>query len=230
MRNVKILRNVEPDVKIDSICGECRRETKHLILVDVEREGCEQDENNYFDWSDKYQVIQCQGCESIVFREVHENSEDYDYVVHNGTEGIVPIRRINIHPNPEKGRNLIKDYFLIPKSLQAIYKETISALNYEHLILTGVGIRAIIETICKDKSAQGSSLLRKIDDLVEQGVLTKDGSIILHKLRSLGNSAAHEVKPHDIVQLGLAVDVIDNLIKSVYIIPHHAKTTFADVK
>lgn len=110
--------------------------------------------------------------------------------------------------------------------MEGIYLETIKALNSSQSILTGIGIRAIIETICKDKNANGGDLLNKIDDLVTQGVLTKEGAAILHKLRILGNKAAHEVRPHDDVQLGLALDVIDHLLLGVYVLPHHASKTF----
>jgi hypothetical protein len=92
--------------------------------------------------------------------------------------------------------------------------------------LAGIGIRAIVETVCKDKESSGRNLASKIDDLVTQGVLTRDGANILHKLRTLGNESAHEVTPHDNVQLGLALDVVDHLLTGVYILPHHARAKF----
>jgi hypothetical protein len=56
--------------------------------------------------------------------------------------------------------------------------------------------------------------------------LTKDGADILHKLRTLGNDAAHEVKPHSLQELGLAFDVVDYLLLGVFILPVNAKKTF----
>lgn len=80
--------------------------------------------------------------------------------------------------------------------------------------------------VCKDKNAAGGDLFAKINSLVVLGVLTKDGANILHKLRTLGNNAAHEVKPHTPKELGLAFDVVDHLLLGVYILPEHAKQTF----
>ncbi|WP_230674816.1 DUF4145 domain-containing protein [Vibrio cholerae] len=214
--------------KLDSSCGVCKRSTKHLVLSDIHTQGFE-DHGQYggMSWYDEYQIIQCQGCESIVFRSTHENSEEYDYgYTHDGQECVIPIQTIDVYPNPEEGRQPINDYFVIPQKLHAIYRETISSLNSNHAILTGIGIRAIVETICKDKNAQGNNLYLKINDLVTQGVLTQDGADILHKLRSIGNDSAHEVKPHDSVQLGLAIDVIDHLLQGVYILAYHAKSKF----
>jgi len=93
-------------------------------------------------------------------------------------------------------------------------------------VLSGIGIRALIETISKERNASGKDLMEKINDLVVQGVLTKDGADIFHKLRVLGNKAAHEVKPHSRDQLNLALDVVEHLLQGVYILLHHAKRKF----
>lgn len=133
---------------------------------------------------------------------------------------------VDVYPNQEEGRNLVKDSHLLPPNLKKIYSETIKSINLDQSILTGIGIRAIVETVCKDKKAQGKDLNEKINSLISLGVLTKDGAETLHKLRTLGNKAAHEVKPHDHTQLALALDVIDHLLQGVYILPHHAESTF----
>ncbi|WP_419601156.1 DUF4145 domain-containing protein, partial [Thiolapillus sp.] len=114
---------------------------------------------------------------------------------------------------------------LLPSNLQLIYNETIKSINFGQAVLTGMGIRAIVETVCKDinankdKNANRKDLCEKINDLATQGVLTKKDADILHKLRILGNEAAHEVKPHNNATLTLALDVIDHLLKGVYILP-----------
>lgn len=99
-----------------------------------------------------------------------------------------------------------------------IYTEAAKALYSNQPILAGVGIRAILETICKDKSAPGAKLYEKIDGLKNQGVLSPNGAVVLHKLRVLGNTSAHEVKPQSNDHLSLAFDVLDNLLMNVYIL------------
>lgn len=182
-------------------------------------------QSHSIDWFHDYQVIQCQGCETVSFREAYANSDDYYPSESDPNEYECDLKE-TVYPNPEFGRQPISDLQLLPQNLQSIYTETIRSINNDLAVLTGVGIRAVVETVCKDKAAQGDSLFKKIDSLVTDGVLTKDGAEILHKLRTLGNDAAHEVKPHDKVQLGLALDVIDHLLQGVYILPHHARATF----
>ena len=224
MADIKLTKDTSEKCKVDVTCSVCKRSTKHLILSDIRLKGSEpMGPHDEFQWYDEYQIVQCQGCETIAFRKTHENSEDYHQT---GPDDAEHTLYVDIYPNPEEGRNPVEDYLLLPSNLQRIYSETIKSINSGLPVLTGIGIRAIVETVCKENNAGGNDLNKKINDLVTQGVLTKDGADILHKLRTLGNEAAHEVKPHDNVQLGLALDVIDHLLQGVYILPHHAKAKF----
>lgn len=224
---ITLKKNKNTDKKIDVACGVCKRSTKHLVVVDVDLKGQEpMGPRDTYDWYNEYQIIQCQGCETISFRKTHSNSEDYG-TSSNGEHEPEYIVSEDIYPNPEEGRKLIEDNYLLPSNLHRIYSETLKSLNSNHPVLTGIGVRAIVETVCKDKNANGNNLFDKLNDLVTQGVLTRDGADILHKLRTLGNEAAHEVKPHDNVQLGLAFDVIEHLLQGVYILPEHARAKFS---
>lgn len=130
-----------------------------------------------------------------------------------------PTTHVELYPSRLEGRHKLDKSDLLPKEIIRIYNETHAALCNNLSVLAGIGIRALIETICKEKSAQGSNLEKKIDSLVTMGVLTPDGAEILHSLRILGNEAAHEVKPHTEITLGIAMDVVEHLLKGVYILP-----------
>ena len=220
MANILTKKDSKVDQNVDVSCRKCRRSTKHSVLSDIQLNG---NIDNDYSWVDEYQIVQCRGCETMSFRKTHENSEDF---YQTGPDDLENTLYVDIYPNPEENRKTVEDDRLLPGDLQRIYTETIKAINSSLPVLTGIGIRAIVETVCKDKDADGTRLNEKIDDLVEQGVLTKDDADILHRLRTLGNEAAHEVKPHDNLQLGLALDVIDHLLQGVYILPHHVKTRF----
>ena len=176
-----------------------------------------------YGWNDEYQIVQCQGCEAAMFRLAHTNSEDLEHFAGpDGWEVEYTLFEEN-YPNPESCRARLTDEHLLPEKLQRIYSETLNALNGNNPVLTGIDLRAIIETVCKDQAATGKGLYEKINSLAENSVLTKEGAQILQKLRSLGNDAAHEVKPHSNVQLGLAFDVVEHLLQGVYTVPYHAK-------
>ena len=128
-----------------------------------------------------------------------------------------------MYPPRDVGREPLPDAFALPNDLQRIYRETKKALNNDLPILCGVGIRAIVETVTKEKSAPGADLSKRIDGLVDMRVLTPDGATILHKLRVLGNNAAHEVKAHKSAELNVALDVVDHVLTAVYLLPERAK-------
>ncbi|QVL49073.1 MAG: DUF4145 domain-containing protein [Thiocapsa sp.] len=208
--------------KVDCPCRECQRDTKHEILAGATLSGSSGPAAFSYGWQIEHQILQCLGCETIRFRRVSGSEHDFVQIGPDDWE-YQPL--IEVYPNP-RGRQALGDAGLLSEEIRRIYGETLQALNESQPVLCGIGIRAIIETVCKDKSAQGGTLNDKIDSLVASGVLTKDGAQVLHRLRVLGNSAAHEVKPHSLRELGLAFDVVDHLLLGVYILPEHAKTTF----
>lgn len=205
--------------EIEAACANCGEGTSHVVRASMREVGSDQPNPDWsYDWINEYEIIQCGGCKMLSFRKVHSNSEDFD------GEGYV--ETIELFPSRVKGRAPLNDYVLLPMALQRIYLETLKALNSEQPVLAGIGIRAAVETVCKDQGATGKDLEKKIDDLVSKHVLTRAGADILQKLRVMGNKAAHEVEPHNVQQLGFALDVIDNLVSSVYILPQHAKARF----
>ena len=207
---------------VQVVCYKCLRETAHLVVRSAEYV------DDYVDGSfsvtgwNNYQVIQCRGCERVGFRSTHQNTEEYDNDPDTGEA--IPDTRIELYPNRLAGRDELGSYWTLPSVLMAIYRETLSAMRASLPVLAGVGIRAIVETVCADRKATGSNLEKRIDALVTQGALTKDGADILHRLRILGNQAAHEVKPHSLETLNTAMDVVDHLLTGVYILPARAKT------
>lgn len=208
--------------KVQCTCRECHRTTKHEVVADAVLSGSDDDYD--ISWTTEYQIVRCLGCETVSFRRTNSNSESNPIQI--GPDEWVENIHEELFPLPLEGRQPLADSDLLPDQIQRIYSESLEALNNQQKVLCGIGVRAIVETICKDRSAAGNDLFAQINSLVSLGVLTQDGAAILHKLRTLGNNAAHEVKPHTPKELGLAFDVIDHLLLGVYILPKHAKETF----
>jgi hypothetical protein len=214
------------DPEILTECSKCSGTTAHLALATVSVHGSEGDSNYSFDWQVDHQLIQCLGCKSITYRTVSSNSEDYGddedgSTYYRETEKLYPPRVAN-------ARGLGDEAAFLPQKIRQIYEETLVAFSASAPVLAAIGLRALIEVVCKEKAAEGNDLFRKIDSLVEKGVLTPAGAAILHKIRTLGNAAAHEIKPHSEAQLGLAIDIVEHLLKDVFILPKKVETEFAD--
>lgn len=232
MDNTKFIEITSEEIKEKIIylhCATCEKEDQSTEILQsikkIEQFGSR--DESYFDYFERNQILKCNGCETIYFRKVEWNSEDIDCEHLANGQVVHDFNTIEtIYPAVKKGRKPIKDFYLLPQQLQKIYNETSVALNANQAILTGMGIRAILETTCKNKNAVGDNLKDKIDNLVTLGVLSKNGSDLLHKLRTLGNASAHEVKPHSNEQLSLALEVLDNLLLNVYVLEYHSKTAF----
>ena len=226
MSRLKITYTVKDviDKKLEAICLTCLRATKHVILTLVAENGETKSSNFDFWYVKNHQTIQCLGCESISFRIEDFNSEDMDYDEEQGT--VMPYVSEALFPSRSAGRSSLKDILLLPLNIQRIYAETVNAMNNSLPILAGIGIRALVETVCKDKNAVGKDLYESINSLVTLGYLTSDGAKILQQIRALGNEAAHEVKPHKAEHLLLAIDVCEHLLQGVYLLPQYVQDTF----
>ena len=207
-------------------CQICSGKPEHIVLCSVDTNGSESmgNHDNYY-WSESDQIIQCQGCKTISFRAISSNSEDLDCdddgnTIEAQVESLFPPRLANLKGIP------VDDTWAIDSKVRSIYVETMGALHSGSPLLAAIGLRAIVEAVCKSQSAQGNDLLKKIDDLVFKGVLTPGGAAVLHKIRALGNKAAHEVLPHTEKQLAVAMAVVENLLQTVYIIPKKAEAEF----
>lgn len=212
------------DEKQRIICRECSRETLHSIVSSFIENGDEDCGNgNYVDWRYQNQTIQCLGCESVSFRIISTCSEDVEY----DHDGRYQVETTKYYPGRSEGLKGINTY-LLPSSIQQIYKETVLSIENEQYVLAGIGIRALVETICKDLNAKGSDLNKKINSLENMSIVTQEGAETLHKLRVLGNEAAHEVKAHNSMQLELAMKIIEHMLDGTYIIPNKVRQVFTD--
>jgi Domain of unknown function (DUF4145) len=218
--------NATQGAEVKVPCSECSGKTCHKILLSLDQSGEERDGYWELYWDAHYQIIQCQGCKTVSFRKTTSNSEDYDQIGENKWEHVI---YEDLYPSRIEGRKGINDGIIyLPNNIQRIYKETLQTLNARSPILAGIGLRALVETVCKEEEAAGNNLVKKIDDLVAKNILTPAGAEILHKIRTLGNDAAHEVRPHNDRQLGLAMDVVEHLLAAVYILPKQVEAEFGN--
>ena len=215
MWEIEYDKNKDKEYKL--ACIRCDGETYHKVLHSVH---VHESENEIDVWSD-FEIVCCQGCKEVSFRSNSMCSEDINYDPETGEQSLD--ENVGLYPNRLAGRKQVKDMYLLPDEVLKIYKETHGALCGRLNILAGIGIRALVESVCREKEAQGGNLKNKIDDLVIKGVLTRDSADTLHGTRLLGNNSAHETIAASDDELDIAMDIIENLIKNVYVIPQKAK-------
>ncbi len=204
------------------LCHRCEIETEHTVLSQVSNEDGDE---NVSAWTDYY-FTQCNGCKSITLLKEFRFSENYSVNTRTG-EYELEVEK-TLYPSRLKGRKEMSHIFSVPHGIGRIYSETLSSILNKQNILAGIGIRAIVEGVCKDKSSSGRNLKDKINYLAHKGYITNDSADILHSLRFMGNRSAHEIKSHGTKDLNIAFDIIENLLQNVYVIPKQAKKISPD--
>lgn len=198
-------------------CVTCNGATCHRVITLVassDESSC----GSVQAWSD-YSVVQCSGCKTLSFCIESSFSEDFDYDPYTGQP--VLAKKHTLYPNRTSGRPQCSGVHDVPTGVYRIYAETHDSLCNEKPILTGIGIRAVLEAVCTEKSATGK-LFEQIDQLSTMGFISKNNVDFLHGLRFLGNKAAHEVKAHSQVELNAAFDIVEHLLQTVYVVPKRA--------
>ncbi|MBK8563307.1 MAG: DUF4145 domain-containing protein [Saprospiraceae bacterium] len=213
------------------VCTKCKIRTNHKVICSIDQSGKERIVcgNEFYDewyyWSDNYQIIECQGCSTISFRSEHANSEDWDGEDSSINELIYP-KRTDSSWNS-------KDFFNIPYNLRRIYRETIDCYNNDNSTLCAAGIRGLVEGLCKEngiidgeveKTRKDGTIIKsrfkdlqgKINGMHEKGILTKKHAEILHEHRYLGNKSIHELSIPSKDELNLALEIIEHVLDNIY--------------
>lgn len=82
-------------------CAGCDNATKHEVLFSV---GLHHDSED-IQARESYQIVRCRGCETVSFRLVSSNSEDFDY----SADGYIDyLERKEVYPPRIAGRSKLK--------------------------------------------------------------------------------------------------------------------------
>lgn len=129
-------------------CSKCSGKTFHKVMLSLDQSGDDRDGEWSFYWENHYQIIQCQGCKTVSFRNVYSSSEDVFQIDDDEWDSV---EYEDLYPSRIEGRKGIDDAIAyLPIKVQRIYKETLQALNAKSPILAGMGLRALVETICAE--------------------------------------------------------------------------------
>lgn len=164
-----------------------------------------------------HSICQCLGCDSVRFVARQWCSEALDMDTGQcWTE-------MDVYPQASQGKRAAIDTSDFPGMVAKIYAETVTATNVGTNTLAGGGLRAIVEGLCIDQGVTGNTLQKKIDDLVNRGLLAKPQAALLHEERYLGNAALHELERPSEQDLTDCLDIVESLLTSIYSLPKKAQ-------
>ncbi len=202
----------------EAACSNCEDKVTHQILEAIDTIWIEGDSSGW----ESYQIIQCQGCKTLSFCKESQLAEFKDIKPDTG-ETFYP-RFWDFYPDKGDAKNSLTLSHKLPVIVEEIYDEIIHAFNARLFVVASLGIKAMIEGVCRNKRIlKGAPLSFKIEGLVDAGHITADGAKILHSLTDMGSKPTFEIMKLDARELRAAIEVIDHLIRGTYLIPELAK-------
>ena len=195
-------------------CHRCGKHTNHMVIA---KRSVRFDPDYEDPWGEDHYFAECAGCESLTY--AISSWVDGNW---NPSTGEMD-RTWKTYPRSSTEHPRMKGDHLLPPKISEVYLEVIGAINADLSILPAVGLRALIEAVCRDQGIPRGTLEKLIDGLATKGVLTAAQAKILHGHRFLGNSAAHEAVPPKQGELEAALEIAESVLQTIYIVPRLAK-------
>lgn len=151
-------------------------------------------------------------------------NEDYELIPDEDDDGNPTyLTTESLYPRSLQSHKPLKYLHFVPAVIRNVYDQSITALGEKASILASIGLRACVEAVCNHLKISGPSLDKRIDNLFKAGHVSNTDKRRLHSIRFLGNDAAHEIREPDERDLLIALDIVDHLLNSVFILERRAR-------
>lgn len=166
-----------------------------------------------------YQLVSCQGCDSVSYRTVeHYRGLDEDDVT------LYPKRKLLSEQLPFVDIAPRVEVSNMPRHIRQGYEEVKAAYTHKLYMLCASGLRLLVEGLCshfgiaaKDRNDKSVSLGSRIRQLQRNGKVVEevaDAFIKCHK--ELGNGALHFGAIPDAGELKLAIDIVEVALETMF--------------
>lgn len=242
-------------VKKKIYCSRCKSETNHGFLTNKNGVKLEYKLTHLdfmdldFQFNDDYYIVQCLGCDNIAFLNIYGDESMYEITYYDEDNySREYYEDYNVYPEKPKEKlsahlqyNSPFKFNNLPDSINELREEVVQAYKEDMRLLCGMGIRMLVEAICKEKGITETQVIKnnkpKFDDnnnpvmrnlnLYEKIEILKDKNIIdesqkevLHQVREMGNDTAHEIKSHSNLILKQALHIVELILYNIYEVPN----------
>jgi hypothetical protein len=190
-------------------CRRCLRTTKHLTLAMRETSHSE-DVQGYgpIQWSDRYEMLECAGCESVTLRHTHWFSEEPDVVV-------------VLYP-PAVSRRSPNWKHKLPSRISSLMDEIYNALHSDSRRLALMGARTVLDIVLSEKIGEAGGFDSKLAKLEESGFVGTQSLEYLKAALEAGHAASHRGFDPKKDQLAHVMDIIENMLQTIYVLDQSA--------
>jgi Domain of unknown function (DUF4145) len=192
-------------------CNNCRRKTQHRLVKKIEGDSGSEpyDEEFSISWDTIFHVLQCCGCLELVVRRTYMFSE-WDQP------------DIRFFP-PRVSRHLPDWANDLPYDLRVVLEEVYRSLDADNRRLPMMGARTLMDMVMVEKIGDVGSFKDKLKELENRKFISAPNREVLDAALDAGNAAAHRGHAAKISEVSAVMDIVENLLQAVYVLPGMAQ-------
>jgi hypothetical protein len=193
--------------KIDKAhCSSCGQDTNHNILFNHLRQTGYPDPEWEIQFSSNYEMLACCGCGNITMRCSTWCSEDFESPT------------IAYYP-PAVSRKIPKWSSQLPDNEKSLLDEVYTAMHAESLRLAMMGARSLIDVALVSTVGDQGSFGKTLAEGECKGFISSKNRTVLDAAFDAGSAAAHRGHRATLEQVEQVMDIAENLLHSVYVLP-----------
>jgi hypothetical protein len=215
--------------KFKAFCNRCNGLTNHIVKAEHNIDESAEIDNDgviesHYLGSFSYQIIECNGCDSITYRSIDFFPDFLDMDESTGNWTVSNGKTFETYfPDRLENSMIEKRIVGIPNLLKRAYQEVLQCYNSDLRILCSAGLRAMIEGICNHHQINGPTLKDRIDALGKNGLISTELSKSLQAHRFIGNKALHQLSFAEKNELKDAIELIEITMENLFGVPDRHK-------
>jgi uncharacterized protein DUF4145 len=195
---------------INMDCNSCGR-VRHEVIAKIDGFSDVEDFDDEFKlYTDTtFFIYQCSGCREIVVKRVLNFSE-WDHP------------EVRYFP-PRSSRKAPKWIEKLEYPVKSLLEEIYRSLDASNRCLPLMGARTLVDMVALEKVGDIGGFGKKLSELQKQGYISEKNRELLEATLDAGNAAAHRGYKPNFNIVSRVMDIVENLLESVYIFEEAAE-------